>query len=98
MTQGASTGTSPGYLRFPHLHGELVAFAAEDDVWLAPLAGGRAWRVSADNMPVSWPRISPDGRHLAWTSTRDGAPEVHVAPVDGGPARRLTYWGNSRTE
>ncbi|MGW2489287.1 S41 family peptidase [Streptomyces sp. NPDC001606] len=100
MTQGASTGTAavPGYLRFPHLRGDLVTFVAEDDVWLAPLDGGRAWRVSADNVPVTRPRISPDGAFLAWTSTRDGAPEIHVAPVDGGPARRLTYWGNRRTE
>ncbi|MCM1973121.1 S41 family peptidase [Streptomyces sp. G1] len=87
MTQPAA------YLRFPHLHGELVAFTAEDDVWLAPLEGGRAWRVSADNMPVTAPRISPDGTTVAWTSTRDGAPEVHIAPVSGGPATRLTYWG-----
>lgn len=87
----------PAYLRFPHLHGELVAFTAEDDVWVAPLDGGRAWRVSADNMPVNHPRISPDGTTVAWTSTRDGAPEVHVAPVDGGSSKRLTYWGSSRT-
>ncbi|MEU6809719.1 S41 family peptidase [Streptomyces sp. NPDC046831] len=88
----------PAYLRFPHLHGELVAFTAEDDVWLAPVDGGRAWRVSADNVPVNQPRISPDGETVAWTSTRDGAPEVHVAPVDGGPAKRLTYWGSNRTQ
>ncbi|MEV1064064.1 S41 family peptidase [Streptomyces sp. NPDC050263] len=94
MTQSA---TPAAYLRFPHLHGELVAFAAEDDVWLAPLDGGRAWRVSADNMPVSLPRISPDGTTVAWTSTRDGAPEVHIAPVDGGPSTRLTYWGSWQT-
>lgn len=75
-----------------------MAFVAEDDVWLAPLEGGRAWRVSADNTPVTTPRISPDVRHLAWTSTRDGAPEVHVAPVEGGLTERLTYWGNRRTE
>jgi tricorn protease len=30
------------YLRFPHLHGDLVTFVAEDDVWIAPLDGGRA--------------------------------------------------------
>ncbi|MFE0513614.1 S41 family peptidase [Streptomyces sp. NPDC058964] len=89
----------PGaYLRFPHLHGDLVAFTAEDDIWLAPLDGGRAWRVSADNVPVSLPRISPDGTTVAWTSTRDGAPEVHIAPVSGGPAKRLTYWGSWRTQ
>ncbi|WP_340379626.1 S41 family peptidase [Streptomyces sp. SS7] len=94
MTQSA---TPAAYFRHPHPHGELVAFAAEDDVWLAPLDGGRAWRVSADNMPVSSPRVSPDGTTVAWTSTRDGAPEVHLAPVDGGPATRLTYWGSWQT-
>ncbi|MCM2576064.1 peptidase S41, partial [Streptomyces sp. MTZ3.1] len=85
--------TQPSYLRFPHLHGELITFTAEDDVWAASLDGGRAWRVSSDNMPVNHPRISPDGEHIAWTSTRDGAPEVHVAAVDGGPSQRLTHWG-----
>ncbi|MEU7716770.1 S41 family peptidase [Streptomyces tibetensis] len=90
--------TSPAYLRFPHVHGDLVAFTAEDDVWLAPLDGGRAWRVSADNMPVTQPRISPDGTTVAWTSSRDGAPEVFIAPVDGGPAKRLTYWGSLKTQ
>ncbi|MGW0692845.1 S41 family peptidase [Streptomyces sp. NPDC002738] len=88
--------TQPAYLRYPHVQGELIAFTAEDDVWLAPLDGGRPWRVSADNRPVSQPRISPDGAHVAWTSTRDGAPEVHLAPVDGGPSKRLTYWGDAR--
>ncbi|MGW5062338.1 S41 family peptidase [Streptomyces sp. NPDC004096] len=94
MTQSVS----PAYLRFPHLHGELVAFIAEDDVWVAPLDGGRAWRVSADNVPVNHPRISPDGTAVAWTSTRDGAPEVHVAPIDGGPSKRLTHWGSAKTQ
>ncbi|GGX55236.1 S41 family peptidase [Streptomyces fructofermentans] len=94
MTQPASSA----YLRYPHLQGELLAFTAEDDVWVAPLDGGRAWRVSADNVPVSHPRISPDGTTVAWTSTRDGAPEVHIAPVDGGSTTRLTYWGSWRTQ
>ncbi|MFD7663478.1 PDZ domain-containing protein [Streptomyces sp. NPDC059788] len=84
------------YLRFPHLHGDLVAFTAEDDVWIAPLDGGRAWRLSADNRPVMRPRISSDGAHVAWASTRTGAYgvyEVIAAPLDGGPATQLTYWG-----
>ena len=36
------TMTSSSYLRFPHVHGDLVTFVAEDDVWVAPLQGGRA--------------------------------------------------------
>ncbi len=31
------------YLRFPTLHGDLVDFVAQDDVWLAPVEG--CWRV-----------------------------------------------------
>ncbi|MFH8564088.1 S41 family peptidase [Streptomyces sp. NPDC017988] len=89
--------TQTAYLRYPHIHGELATFTAEDDVWVAPLDGGRAWRVSADNVPVDHPRISPDGTTVAWTSTRDGSPEVHIAPVDGGPSKRLTYWGTWQT-
>ncbi|MFD7922279.1 S41 family peptidase [Streptomyces sp. NPDC059740] len=89
--------TFPAYLRFPDVQGELVAFTAEDDVWVAPLDGGRAWRVSADNTPVDHPRISPDGQWVAWASTRDGAREIHLAPVEGGPSRRLTYWGSAAT-
>ena len=86
------------YLRHPHVHGDLVTFVAEDDVWLAPLDGGRAWRVSADQTPVTAPRFSPDGSQLAWTSWRDIEPEVHLAPAEGGAGRRLTYWGDAGTE
>ncbi|WP_444544992.1 S41 family peptidase [Streptomyces cinnamoneus] len=90
------------YIRFPHLHGDLVCFAAEDDLWLAPLPGpgagaGRAWRLTVDRTRVGHPRFSPDGRHIAFTSWRSLDPEIHLAPVDGGPARRLTFWGSTDT-
>ncbi len=88
---------SDAYLRFPHVSGDVVTFVADDDVWLAPLAGGRAWRLTADRAPVSSPRLSPDGSMVAWTSRRHGAPEVYVSPVDGGTARRLTHWAANRT-
>ena len=89
---------TPGYLRFPHLHDDLLAFVAEDDVWLAPAVGGRAWRLTSDGGQVSHPRFSPDGATIAWTSWRDGGiPEVYTADTDGGPATRRTYWGDART-
>ena len=88
--------TSAGYLRYPHVHGELLVFVAEDDIWLAPAEGGRAWRLSADASPVSSPRFSPDGSRIAWTSRRDGNSEVYTADPDGGDAARLTYWGDDR--
>ncbi|MFI6482871.1 S41 family peptidase [Nonomuraea sp. NPDC050663] len=89
--------TNGAYLRYPHLHGELVTFVADDDVWVAPLEGGRAWRFTADRVPVSHPFFSPDGGRIAWTSTREGAPEVFVADLDGGEGERLTHWGDELT-
>jgi len=87
-----------GYLRFPHIHDDLLCFVADDDVWLAPADGGRAWRLSADNAGASHPRFSPDGSQVAWTARRDGQPEVYVGDRDGGTGRRLTYWGNRSTK
>ena len=89
--------TSSGYLRYPHVHDDLLVFVAEDDVWLAPAEGGRAWRLSADSAQASYPRFSRDGSRIAWTSWRDGNPEVYTADTDGTAAGRLTYWGDMRT-
>ncbi|MEV0905846.1 S41 family peptidase [Streptomyces hokutonensis] len=87
------------YLRLPHLNGDLLSFVAEDDLWLAPLDGGsRAWRLTVDRTKVGHPRFSPDGRHLAYTTWRSLVPEIHLVPVDGGPGRRLTYWGSADTQ
>jgi tricorn protease len=87
-----------GYLRYPHVHGDLITFVAGDDVWLLDIgSGGRAWRLSADGTQVSYPRFSRDGTSIAWTSWRDGSPEVYVADTAGGDATRLTFWGDPQT-
>ncbi|MGC9539185.1 S41 family peptidase [Streptomyces sp. UG1] len=87
------------YLRLPHLHDDLLCFVAEDDLWLAPLDGpGRAWRLTVDRTKTGHPRFSPDGRHIAYTSWRSLAPEIHLVPVDGGPGSRLTHWASADTQ
>ena len=91
----------PGYLRYPHIRGSLLTFAAEDDVWLAPLredgSVGRAWRVTTDRVRVSNPRLSPDASTLVWTSWLSPTPEVWTASVSGGPALRLSWSGSQDT-
>ena len=93
----AGVSDNGAYLRFPTVRGEMVAFVAEDDVWLAERSGGRAWRLTADRAPVAGTRLSPDGSMVAFTSRREGDPEVYVVGVDGGPIRRLTHWGDDHT-
>ncbi|MHA4815032.1 S41 family peptidase [Streptomyces aculeolatus] len=106
VTAGSESTAAPGpglsYLRFPHLHGDLLCFAAEDDLWLAPLpAPGakpeRGWRLTVDRTRVGHPRFSPDGRSIAFTSWHSLDAEIHVVSAEGGGARRLTYWGSPDT-
>ena len=87
--------TAAGYLRFPHIANDLVVFVAADDVWLAPLAGGRAWRFTTDEAQAATPRLTPDGTHVAWVSAKDGSPDIYVASLADGTSTRLTYWGTS---
>lgn len=94
---GSRMTTAPSYLRFPHLRGSSLVFVAEDDIWLAPVAGGRAFRLSADRSPAANPRLSTDGSRVAWTSRRHGPYEVYAADVEGGLPSRLTYWGDNHT-
>ena len=56
-----------------------------------------ARRLTATLSLVSHPAFSPDGRWLTFVGREDGETEVYLMPAEGGPARRLTYLGNSTT-
>ncbi|MCG6567185.1 S41 family peptidase [Tessaracoccus sp. ZS01] len=86
---------SRGYRRFPHLHQDEVVFVADDDLWLGPLSGGRAARITvAEGTPRS-PRFSPDGSKVAYAATTHGRWDAYVVDLDGG-TRRLTWLGTRR--
>ncbi|HVH67965.1 MAG TPA: S9 family peptidase [Gemmatimonadales bacterium] len=61
-------------------------------IWVADVAPGGAPPRPLTAGPGSdrQPRWSPDGRTLAFVSTRENGPQLWVLPVDGGEARRLT--------
>lgn len=84
---------SGGYLRTPTIHGDDVVFVCEDDLWLVPATGGRAYRLTAGVAEASSPRLSPDGQWLAFVGQEDGPPDIYLMPVTGGTARRLTFSG-----
>ena len=82
-----------GYFRFPTLAGDQIVFTAEGDLWTAPLAGGRAARLTTHPAEETNAVASPDGRQLAFAAAYDGPVEVYVMPIAGGLPRRVTFDG-----
>ncbi|GGL29738.1 S41 family peptidase [Planomonospora parontospora] len=87
----------PAYLRFPTVFGDVVVFSAEDDLWMVPATGGRAFRLTAGVAEAGYPRFSPGGDQIAFAGREEGPEEVYVMPADGGSARRVTYHGTRST-
>jgi len=66
------------------------ANSSNTDIYLVPAAGGDVWRFVRSEGDDSSPCWSPDGRHLAFVSDRDGSSQIWIIPADGGEARRVT--------
>src|SRR5947209_1386525 len=60
------------------------------DLWLVPVAGGDPKRLTTSSGADSHPRWSPDGKSIAFTSSRGGTTQVWLLPIDGGEARQVT--------
>jgi len=86
---------SQGYIRYPSIHQNLIAFVSEDDLWLVSGEGGRAERLTAGVGLASYPRFSPDGQQLAFVGREEGPSEVFLMPALGGTAQRLTFRASS---
>ncbi len=78
-------------MRYPTLHGKLVAFEAHGNLWEVSRDGGTAWRLTAEPGYELMPRFSPDGLWIAFTGAYQGNRDVYVIPAGGGDARRLTF-------
>jgi dipeptidyl aminopeptidase/acylaminoacyl peptidase len=59
-------------------------------IWLAEVAGGQGRQFTAGPGSDRQPRWSPDGRTLAFVSTRENGAQLWLLPLAGGEARRVT--------
>ena len=68
-----------------------IAFVSGGDVWTAPSEGGEARLLVSHPATESRPLYSPDGRSLAFVSTRTGNGDIYVLDFASGELRRLTF-------
>src|SRR5213596_3854071 len=78
-------------LRFPATNDRQIVFCYAGELYTVPKDGGTARRLTSGPGYSSFPRFSPDGTQLAFTSQYDGNTEVYLMPADGGLPRRLTF-------
>jgi dipeptidyl aminopeptidase/acylaminoacyl peptidase len=69
---------------------DLAAMKRWSELWRIDADGGNARALTHTDKADSSPLFSPDGRTLAFVSTRNGTPQVFFLPLDGGEARQKT--------
>ncbi len=77
--------------RFPQPYGDRIVFVADGNLWSVAKAGGAAERLTSAPGQDMLPRVSPDGRWIAYTEASKAGTDIWVIPAWGGTARRLTY-------
>jgi tricorn protease len=82
-------------LRFPNINGDLVAFVYAGDIWSVPASGGDARRLTSHQGLELFPKISPDGRWIAFSAEYSGSRQVHVMAAKGGTPRQLTFYNDA---
>jgi len=85
------------FLRTPGLSpdGSKVVFSYDSDLWIVSSKGGTATRLTAMDGEELYPRFSPDGKWVAFSSTRNGNYDVYRVSVAGGVIKQLTFHDSS---
>jgi len=78
-------------LRQPAIYGDTIVFVHAGDLWVTSTSGGATRRLTSHPGLEQRPKISPDGKWVAFTGQYDGNPDVYVIPIGGGEPKRLTY-------
>jgi len=67
-------------------------------IWVVELATGKSVQLTMGPGSDRAPRWSPDGRSLAFISTRAGGPQIWRLPLGGGEATKLTSFPSGISE
>lgn len=70
--------------------GRTIVFDLLGDLYTLPIAGGRATRITSGLAFDSQPRVSPDGKRIAFVSDRSGSDHVWTMSLDPKDTIQIT--------
>jgi len=79
------------FARYPHVSQGKLVFSYHGDIWIANENGSSPQRLTAHVARDVFPRLSPDGRWVAFSSDRYGNNDVFIVPSSGGEPKQLTF-------
>jgi tricorn protease len=93
LANGQKATPTQSYYSDPALspNGQELAFVSGGDIWTAPSGGGEARLLVSHPAAESRPLYSPDGKYLAFASTRSGNGDIYLLQLSNGAITRLTY-------
>jgi Tol biopolymer transport system component len=71
-------------------NGKSIVFDLLGDIYMVPAGGGSARPLVTGRSYDLYPRISPDGKRIAFVSDRDGAQNLWTADVNGSNLQRVS--------
>lgn len=77
-------------MRYPSYSNGRIAFTYLGDIWTADENGQNIQRLTVNKARDAYPRFSPDGKWIAFSSDRNGNLDVFLIPAGGGTAKQLT--------
>jgi dipeptidyl aminopeptidase/acylaminoacyl peptidase len=69
---------------------DMTANRNASDLWVVSTSGGEPMQLTQSGHDSS-PAWSPDGKTLAFLSSREGTSQVYLLPMDGGEAHEVTH-------
>lgn len=85
------TAVAPTYDPGISPDGTEIAFVSGGDIWTVPAGGGAAHLLISHPATESRPVYSPDGKQLAFVSTRTGGGDIYLFTFATGEVRRITF-------
>jgi tricorn protease len=85
-----ATAKEAKLVRYPHYHQGRVTFGYLGDIWTADESGQNIQRLTVHKARDVYPRFSPDGKWIAFSSDRNGNLDVFIMPASGGTVKQLT--------